>query len=193
MASIAEMIQILSAQGTPEAMPLLCRVEQVDKGTRTMRCTPLAGGPELPQVSLQPVQGDGLCTLVAYPAQGATALVLPVMGGSMHIMLSCTHIEQVEMCTTGGVSLSLTTDGHLELNGGSLGGLIKIEDLTNRLNALTDTLNGLVRAYNAHTHAGSTGNQSLPLAIMPPQAAGEDAGEAATFNREDYEDKLITH
>ena len=188
MASIAEMIQILSAQGTPEAMPLLCRVEQVDKGTRTMRCTPLAGGPELPQVSLQPVQGDGLCTLVAYPAQGATALVLPVMGGSMYIMLSCTHIEQVEMCTTGGVSLSLT-GGRLELNGGSLGGLIKIEDLTNRLNALTDTLNGLVRAYNAHTHTGSTGYDTFQLVIMPPQ----DATEADTFRREDYEDKLITH
>jgi hypothetical protein len=36
------------------------------------------------------------------------------------------------------------------------GGLVKIQELTDKLNALKDTVNSLIQAYNTHTHERDT-------------------------------------
>ena len=62
----------------------------------------------------------------------------------------------------------------ITVNGGQLGGLVNIGELTARLNALVD-------AFNAHTHQGTHGPTSAPLK------------SAEAFSRGDYEDEKITH
>lgn len=62
----------------------------------------------------------------------------------------------------------------VRVRGGKLGGLVNIETLTQKLNALVD-------AFNTHTHpasGGVTGAPSIP---------------AASFTAGDYEDKKVKH
>lgn len=88
----------------------------------------------------------------------------------------------------GSSSLKVDKDV-IEFNGGSLNGLIKIDDLTRRLNDLVNT-------FNAHTHnvpAGSflisaTSGVSNPAPI-PVQTPSNNA---SAFNKSDYENLKIT-
>jgi len=87
----------------------------------------------------------------------------------------------------GESSVSLTKD-LIELNKGSNGGLIQIEELTDKLNDLTKAVNALVDSYNGHTHIGSCSvgpvTTEIPLAQASP---------AASFKSSDYENPKITH
>lgn len=62
----------------------------------------------------------------------------------------------------------------ITINGGKLGGLINIEQLT-------DKMNELIRTFNNHTHMGTHGPTQAPLQ------------QASQFSKGDYEDESITH
>lgn len=47
-------------------------------------------------------------------------------------------------------------DGKMTLNDGAMGGLVKVIELTQKLNALENKVNSLLAAYNAHVHSGVT-------------------------------------
>lgn len=70
----------------------------------------------------------------------------------------------------------------IEMNGGGLGGLINIETLTEKLNALVD-------AFNRHTHQVST----TGTAASQTGTAAATAGKADRFDKDDYEDTNIRH
>lgn len=69
----------------------------------------------------------------------------------------------------------IETTGEVILNGGGLGGLINVGDLTAKLNELVQT-------FNTHTHTDSMGGTTL-TPLKP----------AATFRRGDYEDNQVKH
>ena len=65
--------------------------------------------------------------------------------------------------------------GSITINGGKLGGMVNIGDLTSKINEL-------VQSFNNHTHTGNMGSPtSTPMA------------QAKTFNKSDYEDTKIKH
>lgn len=70
---------------------------------------------------------------------------------------------------------------------GTFGGLIKINDLTTKINELVSTVNAFRAEYKAHTHldpvSGSTGTPQP----VPVQA------DAATFTASDYENTRVQH
>ena len=77
------------------------------------------------------------------------------------------------------------------INGGSLGGLVNIETLTDKINELVD-------AFNRHTHrieaggiqtVGSAAAQSNAVPVDVP-AVGR---KASRLNRRDYEDDKVMH
>lgn len=94
-----------------------------------------------------------------------TAVVFGSLTGDLSqlVVLQVDHIE------------SIKATGSITINEGKLGGLVNIEDLTNKLNTL-------VQSFNTHTH---TGNMGAPT--TPPVA------QAQTFNKSDYEDTKIKH
>lgn len=67
-------------------------------------------------------------------------------------------------------------------NGGELGGLVNIEPLTEKLNALVD-------AFNGHTHQVSTSG----TAASQTGTATATMNKAAKFDKHDYEDDNIIH
>lgn len=77
----------------------------------------------------------------------------------------------------------------IEVNGGELGGLINIEDLTDKLNRLVNEVNALKNKFNAHTHTG-TCSIGGTCSCLPPTSKAQDA---TRFNKNDYEDTTVTH
>jgi hypothetical protein len=82
---------------------------------------------------------------------------------------------------------SLESDGtDIKINGGDNKGVIKISDLTEKLNQLINELNSLKLSYNTHTHK----TIALGSPTDPPPTY---TGNFSTFNQSDYEDTHLTH
>lgn len=121
---------------------------------------------------------DGEILLV--PKVG-TAVVFGSLTGDLS-QLTVLQIDHVE---------SIKATGCITINEGKLGGLVNIEDLT-------DKLNGLVDKFNNHTHMldigtvvvqGSPATQSNTSPIIVPSIDSV----AEKFNKSDYEDTNIKH
>lgn len=69
---------------------------------------------------------------------------------------------------------SVKVTGTVTFNGGELGGMVNVKDLT-------DKLNGLVRSFNNHIHTTPNGPSGVPTEL------------AQEFNSSDYEDEKIKH
>lgn len=121
---------------------------------------------------------DGEILLV--PKVG-TAVVFGSLTGDLSqlIVLQIDHVE------------SIKATGCITINEGKLGGLVNIEDLT-------DKLNGLVDKFNNHTHMldvgtvvvqGTPATQSNASPIIVPSIDSV----AEKFNKSDYEDTNIKH
>ena len=204
MSDIANIIRQL-AKPDGETVALVCTVDAIDKAARTIDCTPLNEGAPLLGVNLQANQevDFGLCL---FPEPGSHVVVGFVADGAAGVVLLTEKIESAEI-VIGDSSAVMDANGlrfdigdisaHIDknavtFNGGGLGGLVKVQDLTNKLNELTRTVNALVTSYNAHTHitTATVGAGSVPGVISP---ITEQAEPAALFNRADYENEKVKH
>jgi hypothetical protein len=78
----------------------------------------------------------------------------------------------------------INADNDIVINGGKNEGLVKIKELTEKLNALVSDFNAFVDIYSSHTHAvsgASTGAPSVP------------ATATKIFNQSYYENTKIKH
>ncbi len=128
-------------------------VTQVDG----LLCTVQIGGITVPGVRLRASETANAGQLLIVPRVGTAVTV-----GSLSGDLSELVVLAVDCAET------------VTINGGQLGGLVNIA-------ALTDKLNALVKAFNAHTHQGVHGPTGAPLK------------SAEAFSRGDYEDSKVTH
>ncbi len=193
------------AQGGRQTVSLICTVDAVDKDARTVDCTPLDEGAPLLGVNLQANQ-ESKFGVVVYPRVGSYVVVGFVADGSAGIVLMTDDIESIEVVVSDKTSrvvideervridvgeetsAELTKDG-VVLNGGELGGLVKVEELTSKLNELID-------AFNNHTHtlktgtvnvAGSATAQSNTAAITVPAITSKHT----KVSRGDYENEKV--
>ncbi|MCQ2250027.1 MAG: hypothetical protein MJZ66_02840 [Bacteroidales bacterium] len=118
----------------------------------------------------------GLGTLIIKPAVGSKVLVADLSNGRLRDLV----VLLTEQADT------------IEFNGGELGGLVNIQDLTDKLNGLAKTVNDLVTAFNSHTHLVSTTGTAAAQSGTA-QAVQSQAQQADTFSAEDYEDTKIIH
>ena len=83
--------------------------------------------------------------------------------------------------------LSVDTIERIEINGGQLGGLINIQDLTDKINELVD-------AFNRHTHTIAQG--AIICGEYPsikPVTVPAITSKASRLNKADYEDDTVKH
>jgi len=78
--------------------------------------------------------------------------------------------------------------GKIKINGGDLGGLIKIEELVKRFNKLEDYVKNFKTKYDAHVHLVA---QSIGAAASPTQSLIVEDPEST--QRDPLEDKNVTH
>lgn len=88
--------------------------------------------------------------------------------------------------------IGLDVKGDIIINGGKNEGLVKIKELTDKLNALKTSVNDLISAYNSHTHSvsttGTAAAQTGTAAVIVSKVL-----QAAAFNKTDYENTKIKH
>lgn len=107
-------------------------------------------------------------------------LVVPKVGSS--VTLGCLTADLNNL-----VVLQVDEIDSITINGGQLGGVVNIEQLTSKIN-------DLVEAFNRHTHmlppgvvVTTGGVNANPISVPAP------GSKAAAFDRSDYEDNTIKH
>jgi len=89
--------------------------------------------------------------------------------------------------TTAYISLYSQID-EIVFKNGTFGGLIKIDELTAKLNDLVSSVNSMYSEFKAHTHnvtaIGSPTGPVIPVPLEP---------NATSFNSDDYENKKFKH
>lgn len=177
MSKIAEIIKQLAKSGI-QTVSLICTVDSVDKDARTVDCTPLDESAPLLGVNLQANQ-ESEVGVVVYPRVGSYVVVGFVAEGSAGVVLLTDDIESVEIAigddkTTAvldedgvrinvgdNTSAELSNDG-IVFNGGDNNGMVKIQELVDKINAIEDDLNSLKAVFStAWTVAPNDGGAAL--------------------------------
>ncbi len=187
------------AQPDGETVALVCTVDEVDKTARTINCTPINEGAPLLGVNLQANQEAdyGFCL---FPEKGSFVVVGFVADGAAGVVLLTEKIESAEIvigdtsAVMDAVGFRIKTEKmsadinreNIIFNGGDLGGLIKIEDLTKRLNLIENDINKLKTAMSGWTPVPQDGGAALKTA-----AASWYGAQLTTTKRGDYENTKI--
>jgi len=174
--------KIARTYGVDTVEIVVAEVMAVDKVKRTCDVKPVTGKGDTPieGVFLNVVPNDGE---IKVPAVGSMVVVVQstynksyVIGFSdlteWNITISNTVIDMVA--------------GTIQFGDGSYDGLIKIIDITAKLNNLVTEITALKTAFNSHTHpTAATGSPSMPTISF--------TGNFSNFNKTDYENNNIKH
>ena len=202
MNNIKETIRQL-AQGGRQSVSLVCTVDAVDKTARTVDCTPLDESAPLLGVNLQANQAAKL-GVVLFPRVGSYVAVAMLSGYSAGVVVLTEDVESIEVnindgtkltITEGGISLNVKDsitldidDSSAAFNGGKLGGLINVADLTSHLNTIEKDINNLKTVFSSWVPAPQDGGAALKGAVS--SWAGQ---QLALSQRSDYEDDKVKH
>ena len=143
-------------------------------GVNGIQCSCRIGNAVVTGIKLRASLTDRERQMLVVPKSGS-AVVLGSLSGDLAnlVVLQADEVEKIV------------------INGGSLGGLVNIEDLTAKIN-------GLVDAFNSHTHTLPVGTVSVtgsagPSANPSPVTVPAVTTKADKFSKEDYEDNTVVH
>lgn len=126
-------------------------------------CEVKVGNIDIPGVRLKASELDDDGLMVVTPMVGSAVIIGSLSGDLTElVVLQVDHVESIVV------------------NGGRLGGLINITQLTTKINEL-------VEAFNAHTHQVTVSHPGGTFTTIKPMQA------AKRFDRGDYEDEKIKH
>jgi len=134
--------------GTQQERNLFAKVVSVDASAKTCKVETIADEMEIFDVRLVANSGDGI-------------LMIP----SIDSIVGVSMINDVE----GYVSLYSQIDS-IQYGDGSFDGMVKVIDLTSKLNALENKVNDMISVFNAHIHTatGSTAPTTPPTSNQSP-------------------------
>ena len=132
-------------------------LQGIVKSVSGCTCEVEIGSLIVPDVRLRASETDDNGEMLIVPKVGTAVIVGSLSGDyTSLVVLSVDHVESIT------------------INGGKLGGLVNIEDLTKKINEL-------IKVVNNHTHQGTHGATGPPLT------------KAQEFKKTDYEDVTIKH
>ena len=134
-------------------------------------CTVDIDGLSVPDVRLRAsTEVDGAQILLR-PAVGSVVIVGSLTGDLDHLVV-----------------LSMDRAEEVIINGGSLGGIVKVKELTSKLNTFEREINDIKQLLSSWTPVPNDGGASLKAAVA------SWAGKQLTLTRrEDYEDTKVKH
>ena len=160
--TIQDIIKKLANTGL-EMYCKVCTVDSVDETARTVDCTPIDEGAPLLGVNLQANQNSEVGD-IAFPSVGSF-VVVAFLSPMVAVVVLCDKVEK-RLLTIGDTEITTTADGvimnvdktevkitagSVVINGGDLGGMVKVEDITKKINAvearcdtLLSTLQGVI-------------------------------------------------
>ncbi|MBD5345470.1 MAG: hypothetical protein HDR90_10940 [Bacteroides sp.] len=189
------------AQPDGETVALVCTVDAVDKSARTVDCSPINEGAPLLGVNLQANQ-EGESGVCLFPEIGSYIVVGFVADGAAGVVLLTEKIESAEI-VIGDTSAVISADGvridvgdisanlsksTVTFNGGDLGGLVKVENLTKRLNIIENDINELKTIFTTWSPLAQDGGAALKTA-----AISWFGSKLTPSQRSDYENEKVKH
>lgn len=182
--NIREAIRELARNGC-DTVPKICTVDSVDRKARTVDCTPIDEGTLFLGVNLQANQG---CTFgaVMFPKVGSYVVVGLVADGAAGVVLLTDDIESVEVAIGGSPSAAVINKDGIIFNGGTLGGLVKVEALTTRINTIENDINELKKVFSSWTVMPQDGG-----AVLKTASSAWARNKLELTSRGDYENKTI--
>lgn len=163
-------------------------VKEVDEKERTC-VVERDGSPELNEVRLNAVIDEGVIDcFTVIPAVGSFVQVL-LLDETEGLVVATSKIAKI-VTRTGDVTMEVSAQG-IVMNGGKLGGVIDIAKLTEKVN-------GLVDAFNGHTHTIASGGiatqgSATAQATVAPVTVPAVTSKAEKLDRGDYEDEKVKH
>lgn len=154
-----------------------------DKSTCTVLIKGINESVEVPNVNLQVGVCDGLQII---PAVDSEVLVITSTYNQSYI-IQYSDVDKYYL-QVGDSEVTINNDGTMQLNDGSYDGLVKVKELTDKLNALENLVNNILNTLKTTT---------IPLA---PSGTYPFAPLYASFNaispitqQQDIENDKITH
>lgn len=160
------------------AVSVLAKVKSVDED----ECTCVLvddDGQEFFEVRIRPITGKNKYFL-QIPKNNSFVLAVRIEDTEEWQIVACDEVKKVQLIV-GDIEVVISETDIL-MNGGELGGLIKISELTAKLNEL-------VSKFNAHTHVVNTTGS----ATTQTGTAASTLQLANSFNKSDYENIIIKH
>lgn len=183
MSQIATIVRQLSGAGTHYLKA--CEVTSVDQTARTVDCQPLDESAPLLACNLQGDQ-EGTDGMTLFPKVGSFVIVGLVDGADTGAVLLADELDAIDI-KIGDQSLKITPDSFI-FNGGKLGGLVNIDGLTDRLNAIESDINSLKQALSRWSPVPNDGGAALKGAIASWSSTRLRASKPS-----DYEDANVKH
>lgn len=119
----------------------------------------------LDDVRLRPTTIEADNKVLVTPMVGSSVLVGSMSGELSNLfIISADSVSEYSM-VIGDVSILINEKG-IVMNGGSLGGMVKVENLTSRLNAIEKEFNKLLNDYKVHNHTHPQGS-TTGLLVQP--------------------------
>lgn len=183
MSSIADLFGVLNSN-KGELYCKVCKVDVVDEDKRVCDVSPIDGSAPLLDVKLQANQ-DSKHGVVVFPKKDSY-VVVGFLTPDVGVVLMTDEIDKVDVAI--GKTTIFADKDKIVFNGGENQGLIKIKELTKKLNGLKDTVDVLVNNFNAHTHTYENINTSVTTSPTLNTAQAPQP-----FNESDYENDKIMH
>lgn len=202
MSGLKDIIRQLANEGGSASL-LVGTVSAVDTEARTVDVEPINEDAPILGVNLQANQ-EATKGVVLFPRKGSYVVVAMLSGYAAGVVVLTEDVESMEVNINDGTKLVITEDGMnlnvkdgitLDIddsaavfNGGDLGGIINIEDLTSKLNNIEREINNLKTVFSSWAPVPQDGGAALKASVA------SWAGKQLTLSkRGDYEDKKIKH
>lgn len=202
MSAIKNIIKQIATEGSSASL-FIGTVSAVDTKTRTVDVEPINEDAPVLGVNLQANQ-EATLGVVLFPRVGSYVAVAMLSGYAAGVVVLTEDVESIEVnindgtkltITEGGISLAVKDGTTLDIddsaavfNGGDLGGLINVADLTDHLNTIEKDINKLKSVMSSWTPVPQDGGAALKSAVT------SWAGKQLTLSqRGDYEDEAVKH
>jgi hypothetical protein len=146
---------------------IIATVKELDETNFTCSVQPVDDGAMIHGVRLKPVIDDNDNGIIAIPAIGSDVIVALAYNDHSSVYISVTGKVKKYLIKT-------ETNGVIELQGNSLGGLVKAAALTDKLNNVENDINALKQAFSSWVVVPNDGGAALKA------SAGTWAGQDIT-------------
>jgi hypothetical protein len=179
--AIIDAVKAISGAGKPAVSLHIGTVTAVDEDDYTCTCRlETGGGAAMPGIKLMLNPDDGVA---CFPAIGSQVLIILQSPGDAYVIMT-TELDKQDTIANKEIYLHVDkstvqlSPDKIVLNDGSYGGLVKVEALVERLNAVEGTLNEFIGIFNNHIHTttatigagpalGVIATTGTPAAVLP--------------------------
>ena len=156
---------------------LQATVKTVNKQAGTIVATGLKEDIDYFDVRLKAVVADGNGRgIIAYPVEGSQVSIVLLDGiDTMAFVSQMSDIESYLVRADNGVSIELTADGKVLLNGDGFGGVVKMQELKTQLDKTNEVVAGMKKALDTWVPVKGDGGTVLKT-LMTTALAGKTLG-----------------